>query len=297
MEYSYADFLKDMHDIDTKLDFSKYTSIYGVPRGGQIFANELHHKFHIPIVPNKKHIRKRTLIVDDVVDSGDTLSEYPDNDFLALHVKTHAKTFPKYFLHKVYAKWIKYWWEENETVEGNITRLIQIIGDDPKREGLKNTPRRVIKSYRELFRGYDWTDEKIEECITTFTDEEDYDEIILLKDIEFYSTCEHHLLPFFGKAHIAYIPNKSIVGISKLARLLEVYSRRLQIQERIGTQIINTLDEMATPRGSACILEAQHLCMIARGVNKQNSIMVTSALSGVFRDKIEARQELMRLIK
>lgn len=173
-----------------------------------------------------------------------------------------------------------------------IEHIIKTIGDDPEREGLKDTPRRVIASWVHLYSGYKQDPSKI---FTTF-DTDGYDEIVLLKNCEFYSMCEHHMLPFFGKAHIAYIPSEKVIGISKLARLLEIYTRRLQIQERIGMQVIRDLNKYLKPVGSACILEAQHFCMIARGVQKQNSVMVTSALSGAFKNKAEARQELMRLI-
>lgn len=179
------------------------------------------------------------------------------------------------------------------SMENMIRAIMQEIGEDPAREGLTDTPKRVIKSWNHLYSGY----EKDPKEIFTVFDSEGYDSMVLLKNIEFYSMCEHHMLPFFGKAHIAYIPNKKVVGISKLARLLEIFSRRLQIQERIGIQIIKELDKNLQPLGSACILEAQHLCMVARGVEKQNSIMTTSALSGVFKEEISAREELMRLIK
>lgn len=178
------------------------------------------------------------------------------------------------------------------TKEELITDIIRNIGDHPGREGLLKTPDRVIRSWKELYSGY----EKNPADIFTVFDSEGHDEIVLLKNIEFFSTCEHHMLPFFGKAHIAYIPDEKIVGISKLARLLEIYSRRLQVQERIGMQVVRALDEFLKPLGSACILEAQHFCMISRGVNKQNSIMVTSALTGAFKSEHDARNELMRLI-
>lgn len=181
--------------------------------------------------------------------------------------------------------------------ENMLQNIIYEIGDNPHREGLEKTPKRIIRSWNELYNGYKVADEQIEKMMTCFTNEEKYDEIILLKDIEFYSMCEHHMLPFFGKAHIAYIPDDRIVGISKLARLLEIYSRRLQIQERIGKQVVDTLDKFLKPKGSACILEAQHFCMIARGINKQNSIMVTSSLSGRFMESMQTKNELMYLIK
>lgn len=174
-----------------------------------------------------------------------------------------------------------------------VRQIITFVGDNPDREGLTQTPVRVIRSWDEIFSGYS-KDPK--EVFKTF-DSDGYDEIILLKDIEFYSMCEHHILPFFGKMHIAYIPKNRVIGISKLARLAEIYTRRLQIQERIGIQIVNDLEKYLKPLGAACIIEAKHLCMIVRGIQKQNSIMVTSALSGVFKTKIEAREELIKLIK
>ena len=172
-----------------------------------------------------------------------------------------------------------------------IEHLIRYIGDDPERLGLIDTPMRVINSFEELYSGY------AEIVDMTSFEEPGHDQIILLRDIEFYSTCEHHMLPFFGKAHVAYIPNKNkIVGISKLARLVEVFSRRLQIQERIGRQVVKALEKHLNPLGSACIIEAKHFCMISRGVNKQNSTMVTSSISGAFKENVSTKNELMRLI-
>jgi len=167
-----------------------------------------------------------------------------------------------------------------------------IVGENPDREGLRGTPTRVLKSWEKLFGGYS---QEAQDVLTTF-EADTCDEMVLLKDIEFYSTCEHHLLPFFGKAHIAYIPNGCIVGISKLARVLEVFSRRLQIQERICQQITMALDTRLFPKGSACVLEAQHFCMTSRGVEKQNSVMVTSSLTGAFKTDERTRSEFLRLI-
>ena len=162
------------------------------------------------------------------------------------------------------------------------------------REGLKNTPKRVVESWKELYSGY--TQDPKEILDATFNGE-GYDGIVLLKDIEFYSTCEHHLLSFTGKAHVAYIPTEKIVGISKLARLVEVYAKRLQNQERITTQVADALIEHLKPLGAAVIIEASHSCMGCRGVKKNHAIMTTSAMRGVFFDKAEARAELMQLIK
>jgi GTP cyclohydrolase I len=180
-----------------------------------------------------------------------------------------------------------------EQLHALIRTLISEIGDDPEREGLKDTPKRFVRAWQELYCGY-W--EKPEELLTVF-DCGTYDQIVLLKDCEMYSMCEHHMLPFYGKAHVAYIPNKKVIGISKLARLLEIYSRRLQIQERIGEEVTGALMTYLQPKGAACIIEARHLCMCARGVGKQNSIMVTSSMKGAFLNDPSAKQELMTLIK
>jgi len=166
------------------------------------------------------------------------------------------------------------------------------IGEKPEREGLKDTPRRVVKSWNELYSGYSRTPADI---LTTFS-ADGYDQIVLLKDIEMFSMCEHHMLPFFGKAHVAYIPGDKIIGISKLARLVDIFSRRLQIQERIGEQVTSALMTYLQPKGAACIIEAAHMCMRMRGVGKQESTMVTSSLKGVFMEKQAAREELMALI-
>ena len=172
-----------------------------------------------------------------------------------------------------------------------IKELLKSFGEVPDRKGLIDTPKRVIKSYEYLLSGYH---ENPKDLFTCF-DNECYDQMIILKDIEFYSLCEHHLLPFFGKAHIAYIPDKKIIGISKLARILDIFSKRLQIQERLCAQVTECIQENLSPLGSACMIEAFHLCMKMRGVEKQNSIMTTSSLVGVFR-KEEVRMEFLSMI-
>jgi GTP cyclohydrolase I len=174
----------------------------------------------------------------------------------------------------------------------HIQYILKCIGEDPNREGLLDTPDRVVKSWDELFAGYN---QNPQDFITTFSEVENYDEMVLLRNIEFYSFCEHHVLPFTGHGHIAYMPDKRVIGISKLARLLDLYARRLQIQERIGQQVVAALDKHLQPRGSACILVAQHGCMSCRGVRKMNSEMVTSSLSGIFLQQT-VKSELLSLI-
>lgn len=185
---------------------------------------------------------------------------------------------------------------DKEKAKAAIVELLKYLGEDTDREGLKDTPNRVVKSWDRLFGGYL---QDPEDVLTTFEEDDviPHDQIILLKDIEFYSTCEHHMLPFVGKAHVAYIPSDKVVGISKLARIVEIFSRRLQIQERVGNQVSHALMTHLNAKGAACIIESKHFCMTCRGVEKQNSVMVTSSLRGVFLEKNETRQELLTLIK
>lgn len=173
-----------------------------------------------------------------------------------------------------------------------IRRQLEYIGENPDREGLIDTPERIIKMWKEIYAGYSM---KVEDILTTFS-ADGYDQIILLKDIEFYSMCEHHNVPFYGKVHVAYLPGEKIVGISKLARLVDMYSKRMQIQERIGEQVTDALMKYLQPKGAACIIEASHLCMKMRGVEKQNSIMVTSSMRGAFLNNESLKQELLNLI-
>lgn len=181
---------------------------------------------------------------------------------------------------------------DKERIAKIIKELLEVIGENPDREGLEKTPLRVANSYEKLFGGYD-KDPK--DFITQF-DGEDYDEMIICKDIDLYSTCEHHFLPFTGKAHIGYIPNKKIIGISKIPRIVEIFARRLQNQERLTMQIADTLKELLNPRGVGVVIEAQHLCMKARGVEKQNSVMTTSSFRGLFKENSKTRSEFLRLI-
>ena len=183
--------------------------------------------------------------------------------------------------------------KERKKAKKGVENLLNYLGEELGREGLEETPRRVVDSYDELFSGYD---REVEDVMTVF-DDEDYDQMVLLKDIEFYSACEHHMLPFFGKAHVGYIPDGKIVGISKLARVVEVFSRRLQNQERLTQQIAEALDEHLEPAGVAVALEGKHFCMVARGVEKQNSVMKTAHLTGDFRNnEDQARDEFYNLV-
>ena len=175
-----------------------------------------------------------------------------------------------------------------------IRQLLAELGEDPTREGLLNTPKRVDKALRFLTSGYNMdVDEVLNDALFTV----DYSEMVIVKDIDFYSLCEHHLLPFFGKCHVAYIPRTKVIGLSKIPRLVDIFSRRLQIQERLSSQIADTIREKINPLGVAVVMEATHLCMSMRGVEKQNSVAVTSAMLGTFRDSARTRMEFLELLK
>src|SRR5687768_15782757 len=171
--------------------------------------------------------------------------------------------------------------------------LIEKLGEQPDRDGLRRTPERVEKSLRWLTRGYQLS---VQDAVGNAIFEEDHHSMVLVKDIEMYSLCEHHMLPFFGKVHVAYIPNGRIVGLSKLARVVEIFARRLQVQERMTEQIAEALCDILKPQGVGVVCEAYHLCMMMRGVEKQNSKTITSAMTGVFLDDIKTREEFLRLI-
>ncbi|HEX2452826.1 MAG TPA: GTP cyclohydrolase I FolE [Vicinamibacterales bacterium] len=175
-----------------------------------------------------------------------------------------------------------------------IRQLLAELGEDPTREGLLNTPQRVEKSLRFLTNGYSAdVDAVLNNALFTV----DYNEMVIVKDVDFYSLCEHHLLPFFGKCHVAYIPQGRVIGLSKIPRLVEIFARRLQIQERLTNQIAETVREKVRPLGVAVVMEATHLCMSMRGVEKQNSVAVTSAMLGVFREDARTRMEFLELIR
>jgi GTP cyclohydrolase I len=175
-----------------------------------------------------------------------------------------------------------------------IRSILTKIGEDPKRDGLTRTPERVDEAFRFLTSGYRMDpDQLLNKALFDVA----YDEMVIVRDIEVFSLCEHHLLPFFGKAHVGYIPNGRVIGLSKIPRLVDMYARRLQVQERLTTQIAETINEKIHPRGVAVVIEAQHLCMIMRGVEKQNSVAVTSSMLGAFKDDQNTRNEFLNLVR
>ncbi|MGA8145486.1 MAG: GTP cyclohydrolase I FolE [Candidatus Acidiferrales bacterium] len=180
-----------------------------------------------------------------------------------------------------------------ETIADLVRKMLAMLGEDPNREGLRRTPERFEKALRFLTSGYRQDPEKL---LNGAMFSVCYDNMVVVKDIEVYSLCEHHLLPFFGKCHVAYIPNKKVVGLSKIARLVNMYARRLQIQERLTSQIAKTIQDKLAPEGVGVVIEARHLCMVMRGVEKQNSAAVTSAMLGAFRENKQTRDEFLSLI-
>jgi len=262
--------------------------IFGIPRGGVYTALSW-----MAVLPDAvelvDHPEACDMFVDDIIDTGATAKFYNEKYGKPVAAMLATDEATKLL-------WYVFPWEALQAETGpteNVRRVLEYIGEEPDREGLLETPDRVVRSWEQLYGGYG----KDPKAILKVFEEDTSDEMVVLKDIEFYSTCEHHMIPFFGKAHIAYIPNGKVVGISKLARLLEVFARRLQIQERLCQQVTKVLMEELGAKGAACVLEAQHLCMLARGVEKQNSVMVTSSTVGAFRDDPATRAEFMNLIK
>ena len=179
-------------------------------------------------------------------------------------------------------------------MEKLIEGILEGLGEDPKREGLANTPARVVETFRFLTKGYA---ENVEEILKGALFDVEYDEMVIIRNIEVYSLCEHHLLPFFGKCHVGYLPSNKVIGLSKISRLVDMFARRLQVQERLTQQIANTIKEQAKPQGVGVIIEAQHLCMMMRGVEKQNAKITTSALLGRFRKDQRSRMEFLNLVR
>lgn len=259
-------------------DLPKDTKYYGVPRGGQIVAGLTGNAVDT--------IEEADVIIDDLIDSGDTQKQYLkyNKKFIALIDKRI----------ELQGEWLVFPWEvtkedSKETVEDNVKRLLQYFGEDVNREGLKETPKRFVKFFTEFLNPPKWN------C-TTF-EGEGYDEMIVQTNIPFHSLCEHHIAPFFGTGTIAYIPNKRIVGLSKLARTLETYSRRLQNQERITIQVAEFLWKELEPKGVAVQITAKHMCMEMRGVKKHDTHTTTTKLLGVFKEDASARAEFLNAIK
>jgi GTP cyclohydrolase I len=264
-------------DVFQKLASLPPGKLYGIPRGGAIVAALSNRFVETP--------EEADLIVDDIIDSGRTAERYT-----MLYGKPVVALIDKRNGHD---GWIQFPWEEADPTKDladTVIRKLEYIGEDPTRDGLRDTPRRVIKAFTEMTSGY----KEEPAAILSKVFDVVYDEIVILKDIGFWSLCEHHLLPFHGKIHIGYLPSGKVVGISKLARLAFAFSRRLQVQERLTQDIANSINENLKPQGVGVVIEATHLCMAARGVQAP-ATMVTSCLLGTFRDR--CRHEFLDLIR
>ena len=264
--YNRVSYLKSAYEPNTKY--------YGVPRGGQIIAGMLGNAVDT--------VEQADVIVDDLIDSGATQKQYKKYN------KPFAALIDKRQEYK--GEWIVFPWENyNGNIEDNVTRLLQYFGEDVTREGLQETPKRYVKFFKQFLTIPDWN-------FTTFSSE-GYDEMIVQTNIPFYSLCEHHIAPFFGYGHIAYIPKDKIVGLSKLARTLDLFAHRLQNQERITTQVAEFLQDKLEAKGVAVSLSAKHMCMEMRGVKKHDTWTTTTKLIGAFKDSDEARLEFFNSIK
>lgn len=273
-----------------------HLKIYPIPRGGIPVAYAL--TFHVySVVVDDPAIAD--IFIDDLVDSGRTrdrfMEAYPGKGFFALIDKTSEMPISKNA-----SSWVVFPWEvtasgEDQSADDIVVRLLQHIGEDPSRGGLLDTPRRVLKAWQHWAGGYG---ADIPSILKTFEDGADScDEMVVVKDIPFYSHCEHHLAPFFGTVTVAYVPNGKIVGLSKLSRVVSAFARRLQVQERLTNQIADALQDHLAPLGVGIVVTARHLCMESRGIEQQGSITITSALRGVMRDSASARSEFLTLSK
>lgn len=260
-------------------------NVYPVPRGGVPVALALAGTMPMCIVDTPE---RADVIVDDLIDSGATAARYPGKPFFALIDKRTWEHGDQ---------WVVWPWEgtAEKGIEDHITRLIQFAGDDPTRGGLLETPARVAKAWQFWGSGYS---QDPADLLKTFEDgAEGCDEMVVVRAIPFYTHCEHHLAPFFGTATIAYIPDGRVVGLSKLSRVLNVFARRLQVQERLTTQVADALVAGLAPKGVGVVLRARHLCMESRGICQQGSETITSALRGVIKDEPSARAEFLALAR
>jgi GTP cyclohydrolase I len=293
IKVSHKKYKNDIESLAQKIKNSgkKYSGIYGIPRGGTYPAAMLSQILGIQQIFDPMDIRPETLIVDDLIDSGNTLSGYASNKAV-VYARSKKKTDVDYY-GCVIDDWIIFPDESGAGIEENFKRTLQYIGEDITREGLLETPKRMRKAYDEIFSGYK-TDPK--ELMKTFQ-EGSCEEMVILKNCEFFSTCEHHFFPFFGHISIGYLPNKKVIGISKLARLVDCFSKRMQIQERMTAQIADIIMQELDARGVFVVCEGVHFCMTSRGIRKQDTSMVTSAVRGTFKDDAMARAEFLQLIK
>ena len=287
VKIAWSQLLSDINALDSKIDWAKYNSIYGVPRNGLLIALL---GINAPRIYEPGQITERTLIIDDLIDSGNTLARFKGQDTAVLYRKPHSPQ-TTYFLREI-DDWIELPFENELPAEDAVTRLIESLGENPHREGLIKTPKRVVRMLRELTEGYSIDITKHFESVFDSNNQN----IIIVKDIAFNSLCEHHMLPFFGTVNIAYIPQGKVLGLSKFARIIDACSHKLQIQENLTQEIADILIKNLS-ENIYVVIKAQHLCMAIRGVKKFNSLTITSAISGVFKTNPSARAEALKLMQ
>lgn len=275
-----------------------FSYIYGIPRGGTHVAVSMVCSSNGLLKITDSPYGDCTLIVDDIVTTGKTIEPFCKNGHTVLSLLSKMNSDPKKcFTIDRWRKdtWIVFPWERDKKDDGEalVTRMLEYIGEDPNREGLIETPKRVVKAWGEWFSGYG---KEPVDVVKVFKGDTS-DEMIILRDIEFTSWCEHHMAQFTGRAHVAYIPDGCIIGASKLARIVDLYAKRLQIQERLCNQVTAALEELLKPRGAACLIEAKHSCISSRGVGKQQSVFTTSSLTGIFKTNPATRSEFLHLVK
>lgn len=294
---THEQYKNDILALQARLDRLIFNSVFGVPRGGQYPAAMIAQNMKKRLIFNPSEIKAGTLIVDDLIDSGATLAKYqelyPACFFAAVYSKDEARHEKCFIGRCVGNDWLVFPDESGCGIEENLRRTLEYIGEDTTREGLIETPKRMRRAYDEIFAGYK-TDPK--DLIKTFT-QGTCQEMVILKRCEFYSTCEHHFFPFFGHISIGYIPHDKVIGVSKLARLVDCFSKRMQIQERMTSQIADFLETELGARGVYVVCEGVHFCMTSRGIKKQDASMITSAIRGVFHENAQARNEFLSLVK
>jgi GTP cyclohydrolase I len=296
MEIKYSELIKDSVGLAKKIEKGKYSFVYGVPSGGILPAYIISKELGCDIISKIEGYlgKENILIVDDLIDSGRTLEKFKEYDTAFLYRKPHS---PKttYACKEISSEWINLPHEKSGNgMEDHVIRILEYIGENPNRDGLIDTPKRVVKMWGELFRGYD---KEQKPKIAVFENGKDglmYDQMIFDTG-RFHSQCEHHMVPFMGEYYFAYIPDKKIIGLSKIARLVDYYSAKLQIQERLVKEVVDEVEKLLEPRGIALVMKAEHLCKSIRGVKKAGK-MITTELRGAFKENLATRDEFLKLI-
>lgn len=285
--YDMQMFERDVRILADKIGNDKgYKALYGVPRGGINVALRLSALTRLPLLDSLPEVPdKFILVVDDLIDSGLTRSKYQDYNFACLHIKPHSPQLGIVYWVGIIDDWVTYWWEVSQkspvTIEDNIVRILELIGENPNRPGLIDTPARVARMYREFFQGYD--QQKMPHIMTVVNGEDGivYNEM-LIDSGYFFSFCEHHIIPFFGMYYYGYIPDKLVMGASKIGRTIDYYAGRLQIAERLVNQVVNRVEDVVQPCGQVLVMNARHFCKEMRGLKKWNSPYEAIAVRGYF---------------